>query len=133
MRESTCRGPRVGVGVGVAVPVGVGVLVEVAVGVGVEVGVGVLVNVAVAVGDGEAVNVGDGRGVEVGVGVASRKGSNRPRVPGEPQAVSRVLSPASRRKPRRLKGRRAEGCGMEWGASSSLAGGRPRSSFRCRP
>ena len=92
--------------VGVAVSVGVGVLVgvAVAVGVAVSVGVGVLVGVAVDVA------------VRVGARVGSGVGSSSAAV-SLPQAATSVLSPASRRKVRRLKGRRSDWIVMEWGAS----------------
>ena len=118
MSEMTCSGPRVGVGVGVAVFVGVGVAV--CVGVGVSVGVGVLVGVAVDVGVavsvGVAVWVGVSVAVRAGARVGSIVGSSRAAV-SVPQAATSVLSPASRRKVRRLTGRRSAGVVIEWGAS----------------
>jgi hypothetical protein len=82
--------------------VGVDVAVGVAVAVCVGVGVGVLVCVAVGVG----VLVGGLVGVGWGVGVF-------------PQAATSVLSPASRRKVRRLKMPRSDPFVIGWGARYS--------------
>jgi hypothetical protein len=65
------------------------------------------VGVAVAVGDGESVTVGVGNGLAVGLAVGLSSGFRKPRLPGELQAVSKVLSPANRKKARRLKARLA--------------------------
>jgi len=67
------------------------------------------VGVAVAVGDGESVAVDVGNGLAVGLAVGLSSGFRKLRLPGELQAVSNVLSPANRRKARRLKGRLARG------------------------
>ena len=112
MSEITFNGPRVGVGDGVGVLVGVGVAVGVAVAVWVGVGVGVFVGVAVGVG--VLVGVLVGVGVWVGVGVAVGRG-----VGVFPQAATSVLSPASRRKVRRLKIRLSDRFVISWSAPYS--------------
>jgi hypothetical protein len=105
MREMTRSGPRVGVGVGAAVSVGVGEDVEVGVGVAVAVGVGVSVGVGVRVWVAVAVGVAVGAGVEVDEGF--RAGSRRAMVWGELQAATIEPKPASRKKARRVNGRRS--------------------------
>jgi hypothetical protein len=114
MSEITFNGPRVGVGDGVGVFVGVVVAVGVAVAVCVGVGVGVLVGVAVGVGVLVGVLVAVAVGVFVGVGVAVGWG-----VGVFPQAATSVLSPARRRKVRRLKMPRSDRFVIGWGAPYS--------------